>query len=80
MSETQRNSRLVKRGDVLRLTLPGGGEPYEDVVREVDIIIHMAGGVDHVVPGNAEVTVVTDEELSEQLRAQIEEMQNSEVS
>lgn len=76
MPSSTRFARLVKRGDVLNVSMPGVELPIEDVVRGVDMIIHMGNGVDHVVPANSYVEVVIDEDFTEEVKAQLERMQS----
>lgn len=71
-----RSARLVKRGDIVRYTPPGADEPFEDVVRDVDIILHLASGMDHVVPASSDVVLADDSEITDKLRAEIEGMQS----
>jgi hypothetical protein len=74
MATTEKNPRLLRRGEVIVVQPPGSADSYEEVVREVDILIHLANGTDVTVPGNQNVTVVNDDSLTEDLRDQIEAM------
>lgn len=71
---TQRYSRLAKRGDVVVVKIPGN-EDREAVVRDVDVLIHLADGSDWVVSGDAEIEIVNTS-LPDDLAAQVSEMQS----
>lgn len=71
---TTRYARLIKRGDVVVTQTPGM-TPEGEVVRGVDIVIHLANGVDAVVPADSDVEVIT-EGLPAEMVAQIEALQS----
>lgn len=71
---TARYARLIKRGDVVVAAVPGMTEEGE-VVRGVDMVLHLANGVDAVVPADSEVEVIIDV-LPEDMTAQIEALQS----
>jgi hypothetical protein len=67
---SSRYARLAKRGDVVIVKTPGN-EDREAVVRDVDMILHMADGADHVVPADSEIEIVAVE-LPDDLEEQVE--------
>lgn len=60
----ERNPRLLRRGDVVRVTLPGTTEPLDEVLRGVSFVLHLGNGVDVHVEPNDKVLVVPPEDLS----------------
>ena len=71
---TTRYARLIKRGDVVQTQTPGIGSEG-DVVRGVDMILHLSSGVDVVVSADSEVEVIVDT-LPTDLVEQIEALQS----
>lgn len=71
MANSQIPARVIRRGDVIQVQLPApvGNEPtVEEVVRSVDIIVHLANGTDVVLAPTALVGLVPQEELPEELQ------------
>lgn len=73
MAEIDRNPRLVKRGDVIRVVTTVDTE-VEDVVREVQIFVLLGNGQTAQLPLDENVTIITDETIPEDLVGQIEAM------
>lgn len=76
---TTKSPRLLRRGDVVRVPLPQGGET-EEVVRGIDIIVHLANGNDVVVNSADDITLVNDSEVTEELQAQLQEMLDADAA
>lgn len=68
-----RSPRLAKRGDVVIVPIVGGGD-VEEVVRGVSVVLHLGNGQDVIVPTNEPIRFVPPEDLSVELREQIEEL------
>lgn len=63
-NETEKSVRLAKRGDVVRIVTPlGGDDPIEEVVRDVSIILHLANGHDVRLGARDNVIVIEDDEV-----------------
>lgn len=71
----KKSPRLIKRGDVVRVTLPGGTE-IDEVVRSADLLLHMANGNDVIVSLNEPLHYVVSDEVPEELRIEIEAMES----
>lgn len=74
----KRNPRLLKRGDVVRVPT-SFGDPSgttEDVVRSVEVVLHLANGLSVGVPVDTDVDVVLDTDVAEELKSQIAAMQS----
>lgn len=67
--------RLVNRGDVVRVKSEFTGEWTEDVVRDVQIVLNMAGGYNVVIPANDDIDKVLDP-LPTELEVEVEAMLN----
>lgn len=65
-----RYARLLKRGDVVVVNVPGN-EPREAVVRDVDMLLHLADGTDYRVHANDIVELVPSD-IPEDLATQVE--------
>lgn len=81
MANSQIPARLVRRGDVIEVQLPtpvGNEAVIEEVVRSVDIIIHLANGTDVVVPPTQLLGLIPQEELPEELQAIIDSIRAEE--
>lgn len=63
-----RDPRKIKRGDVVQVQQPDGTVPYE-VVRGVELLLHLGNGVDVIVPIDVEIVVVTS--LTDELREKV---------
>lgn len=74
---TKRSPRLMKRGDVIRVRLysTDASAEVEEVVRGVDILVHLANGSDVVIPADDPIEFVTDD-ISEELQEQIATLQS----
>lgn len=68
MNKETKSVRLAKRGDIIRTI------DFEDVVRDVSVIIHFANGVDVRFHGSAYVDVV-EEEIPEEVVALADEIE-----
>lgn len=73
----KKNPRLLFRGDVVRFSLPSGGDPVEDVVRSIDIIVHLANGQDVTVSADEDIDTLDDSALSERLLQQLSDIQEA---
>lgn len=56
METEQRNPRLVKRGEVVRPK----DQDFDEVVRSVSVVLHLANGMDVVYRTDEKVDVVLD--------------------
>lgn len=73
MTTVERSARLVKRGDVIKATTSLGDEVVE-VVRDVQISVVLGNGQTAVLPLDQNVVVITDDTITADLVAQVEEI------
>lgn len=59
----ERPARLIKRGDIVRVSPGPDLDNIEEVVRDISIILHLSNGGDVRVDSNSKVTVLPPEEL-----------------
>lgn len=69
----EQHNRLIQRGNVVKV---GGQNPREEVVRSVDVVLHLADGSDVVAPADGTTWVVPEENLSDDIREAVEAMQS----
>lgn len=71
------SSRLIKRGDIVRVEVPTGGE-VEEVVRDVSVLLNLANGMVIQLHHDADVEVLPPERLDDTLVEQVQAIRDEE--
>lgn len=67
------NPRLLKKGDMVRVDLPQGGQ-QEELVRDLSLVLHLANGSDVRVPIDEDITTVLIPDPADKLAEQVAAM------